>query len=231
MRLFATLLVSICALACNSERVPPSPAPSSQTSQAAPPAEVKPKLPEGVSVYKDVVSDTATKTQVSIDLLVGEGRSEADLRLILDQVYTEAWARKGFSFHPTPTHLLIRAYPTKEHAEAGMAQWLAQLSRIGVAGEPQFELAIAAASIAEVPADTSGLSEAQRKAIWVEVVQAEDRAMKETKNLPSPQRWDKNDELAAKYRAAVLKKHGLSKEQFFVIQSEGLAKNWVFPKY
>jgi hypothetical protein len=111
-----------------------------------------------------------------------------------------------------------------------MGQWVAQLSRIGLTASPEFELAHPIIAVADLPRDDTGLPEATKKAIWAEAIKAEDRAMKESKDLPPTEMLDRNQELRKKYLAAVFKRYHISEKQYEFIKREGLAKNWPFPK-
>jgi hypothetical protein len=84
---------------------------------------------------------------------------------------------------------------------------------------------VAAGSNTGVRADERfGLSEAKRKAIFKEIVRAEDRSWAE-----SPNDGKVRGQLDSKYKEAIAKTYGLSQEHIRSITIEGMEKNWPMP--
>lgn len=78
-----------------------------------------------------------------------------------------------------------------------------------------------------------GLSEDQRKVVFLELVAAEDRAAKEADNLYSndlEKYATANRELEDKYKAEVRTKYGISEDTANQIAAEGMTDNWPTPE-
>jgi len=76
-----------------------------------------------------------------------------------------------------------------------------------------------------------GLSEAQRKKVFIALADAEDRAervaAKQFEADPDSEgQVALTDELLKRYRAEIAKAHGLDDEQLVEIQAEGFSKEW-----
>ena len=128
------------------------------------------------------VYDAPIKTQVQLDLLVNGNLTPEALRNLLMKVFLETDKQGGFEYHPTPTHVFIYAYPDKERAESGSGGWVAMLSKTDEAGNPDVYVNDKLlAALKEKPVEKVGQTEAKRKEIWTQLVQAEDRASKEAK--------------------------------------------------
>ncbi|MFC1467654.1 hypothetical protein ACFLQY_03045 [Verrucomicrobiota bacterium] len=194
--------------------------------------------------------DAPIKTQLSIDVVVSGEITEQNLKLLLKELYSKANATRGFKYHGgKPTHVFIYLYPTKVHAEAGMGQWLAMLSKVGD-GAP-IETNVKKELIANLGAEPEvkfGYSEEERKAIFRAIVLAEDKATTESERLyplPDPSKGgysqeeaqkqfmkqaEANNALREKYTKQVAEKFELTTEQLRAISVESFEKNWPFPK-
>ncbi len=106
--------------ACERENLPPG---SSSTSSPSTTAATVEETAIQYTVVDDSVDESPGKTQVTLNVLVPESASEADLRNLLDGLYREASGRTGFRHHRNPTVIGIYAYPSREHAGSGMGQW------------------------------------------------------------------------------------------------------------
>ncbi|MDA2920456.1 zinc ribbon domain-containing protein [Desulfobacterota bacterium AH_259_B03_O07] len=83
----------------------------------------------------------------------------------------------------------------------------------------------------EKPVEKSGLSEGRRKEIFIEIVNAEDRAMNESIQLESDiyKQIDLQRELEDKYKNEVAKKYNLTRDQLVKIGFEGAKNKWPMP--
>lgn len=89
----------------------------------------------------------------------------------------------------------------------------------------------AAASDAVQADEKFGLSEAQRKNVFIALADAEDRAervaAKQFEADPESEgQVELTDQLLKRYRAEIARAHGLSDEQLVEIQAEGFRKEW-----
>jgi len=112
-------------------------------------------------------------------LIQDENITEAGLRDILNYEYRIASTTKGFRYHKTPTVIAIWAFQSLEHAESGMGQWIAMLNK-----SPDSPLNIRIddrqlKDLHSLPAIKFRLSENKRKAIWKELIRAEDKSWAE----------------------------------------------------
>ncbi len=121
------------------------------------------------------------------------------------------------------------ASPTPPYRAARLAVALLLLAA-GAAAEGADPPAPSGAEASE-PDQKFGLSEAQRKDVFVELADAEKRAEREAaqKFQARPESEAQavlTDELLKRYRAAIGKAHGLSEQQLVEIQAEGYRKSW-----
>lgn len=209
---------------------------------------IKVNLPSYVVLDREVY-DAPVKTSVNLEILVSDEISESSLRFLLNKLYSETKAEKGFKYHDSPTSIGIYAFTSRERAESGMGQWIAMILKNHNDLKPT--ISINERQIAQLNAKSEekfGLSESQRKQIWTERVKAEDRARIEAEEkfpLPDPSKPDYSqstakkqlekqvdlmDNLTKKYINELAKKNGLTLEQLEVIAVEAFEKDWPFPK-
>ncbi len=103
----------------------------------------------------------------------------------------------------------------------------------GTDREPVAEGVSAAAAAAEASEEDRkfGLTVAQRKAIFLELADAERRAEQEAESEvhdppESMAELDRAQRLAQKYKDAVAAKHGLTQEQAVAVSVEGMESEW-----
>lgn len=200
-------------------------------------------------VMNEDVYDAPVKTQVTSNVLVSGQVSRSALETLLRTLYSSTRKRRGFKFHESPTHIFIYAYTSREHAESGMGQWIAMLSRIGENAEA--EIAMNDRQLSQVGAaaeERFGLSEAKRKQIFSEIVKAEDRADREGEakyplsDLSRPgdsesflkqvERYNVlKEKLREKYYDELAAQYGLTRQQLDEVRMEGMTKGWPFPRY
>ncbi len=186
------------------------------------------------TILDEDVYDAPVKTQVTLSVLVSGEISEAGLKNLLNQLYSSTKARKGFKYHDSPTSIYIYAYTSKERAESGMAQWIAMLQKAHA--ETKSTTNINERQLGQLgaePEERFGLSEEKRKEIWKELILIEDRAMKEAEKQ-YPKEWEKEIEMQRRLidenENKLAEKYELTPEQLEKISSEGLEKDWSFPR-
>jgi hypothetical protein len=125
-------------------------------------------------------SESPAKTQIVKNLIVSGSLSEISLRDLMNDQFQELSHWDNLQYHNEPTHIFIYAYITIEHAEAGMGQWIAMLSKIGEGQEPSIQVnERQLAYINTEPEERFGLLEEQRKKIFQELFLAERKASRE----------------------------------------------------
>lgn len=186
------------------------------------------------TILNEDVYDAPVKTQVTLSVLVSGEISETGLKNLLNQLYSSTKARKGFKYHDSPTSIYIYAYTSKERAESGMAQWIAMLQKADAETKPTTNInERQLAQLGAEPEERFGLSEEKRKEIWKELILIEDRAMKEAEKQ-YPEEWEKEIEMQRRLidenENKLAEKYELAPEQLGKISTEGLEKDWPFPR-
>jgi hypothetical protein len=199
-------------------------------------------------LFAQEIIDKPLKTQVLLKVIVPVEISKAELEKVLMQIYQEQRSRTGFKYHPTPTHVAVFAFHNREYAADGPG-YIGRLLRIGDGKIPDIDVREKLLVALRKPAQTKfGLSEAQRRRIWDEVLKSEDRAERQAEQrYPVPPIWtpgydvnaaaailkerdQMSDSLVLRYRAEILRKHKVTKEQWLEIRDEGaLEKRWPRP--
>lgn len=128
------------------------------------------------------VYDAPIKTQVVLTLLVPGSPAPEELRALLRRLSDETGRERCLTYHRTPTHVFIYAYPDRERAEAGGMGWVARLEKVGRGADTKVYVNDKLlAVLKEKPVERFGLSEQQRKRVYWEIVLAEDRGSEEAK--------------------------------------------------
>jgi len=183
-------------------------------------------------VVDEKVSDTPIKTQVEQHIVAQGIPSEAQVRAEITRRYEAAKSRRGFRHHSAPTNIYIYVYGTKEQADARKGVWIGMLAKsYSDTGTPRVIINEDRLAALSAPAqDKFGLSEAQRKELFREIAGAEDRAMSEAtaryRNSDIMKQIDFERSLEDKYKADVMRKYGVTKEQAFKVTVEGVKKGW-----
>lgn len=154
--------------------------PSSST-PAKPTQSVSKKSPAPMPSYEIVDRDkydAPIKTQLELHAVVSGGITEPGLKALLQKLYAEANATRGFKYHGgKPTHIFIYLYTSPEHFKPGRGQWIAMLSKVGEGSQVDTQVKTELISqLTAKPEVRSGLSESTRKEIFRAIVLAEDRA-------------------------------------------------------
>lgn len=167
-------------------------------------------------IFDDIFNGVYIKTQYELSILVSGEITEQGLRALLNELYSKMQLKR-FENRRNPTHFVIWAYTSKEYAESDSGQQIAMLTKLG---DRDIKISFNERQMAQIgvkPEEKVGLSEAQRREIWNEIVKAEDRTT--------------NGILSQKEKNDLAKKYGLTLEQLQEIRIEGLTKDWPFPKY
>lgn len=210
-------------------------------------------IPDAPIPRYDVVDrktyDAPIKTQFELHAVVSGTLTELGLRQLLQKLYDEANAARGFKHHGgKPSHVFIYLYTSRDHFKSGMGQWIAMLSKIGE--NAPVDTRVKAELISQLgakPEVKHGLPESQRKELFRAIVTAEDRADADAQRmypLSDPlkpgysqakarakvrKQADARNTLGEKYKAEVARKYGVTEEQLQDISVEGIEKNWPMP--
>jgi uncharacterized protein (DUF433 family) len=214
------------------------------------PAQTKPDAP--MPTYDVVDRDTydaPIKTQIELHAVVSGTLTELSLKQLLQKLYDEANAARGFKYHGgKPTHVFIYLYTSRDHFKSGMGQWIAMLSKVGEGS--RIETQVKTELIAQLDAKPEvkhGLPESKRKEIFRAIVTAEDRADADAQRmypLPDPSKSGYSqakaseqikkqaealNALTEKYKSEVAERYGITQEQLRDILVEALTKNCPMP--
>ena len=190
--------------------------------------------------------DAPIKTQISIYVVVSGTLTEFGLEQLLQKLYDEANATRGFKYHGgKPTHVFINLYTSRDHFKSGMGQWIARLSKVGEGSRVETQVRTELITQLDAkPEVKHGLPESKRKEIFRAILTAEARADADAQRmypLPDPnksgysqpkaiEQINKQVEafyvLTEKYKSEVAKQYSITQEQLRNIAVEGLPKNW-----
>ena len=185
------------------------------------------------TILEEDVYDAPVKTQVILSVLVAGGITEPRLEALLTELYASTKARTGFEHHESPTHIFIYAFTSRERAEPSQWLWIAELAKTRSDSSPTVSINDRQiADLESTPEERFGLTEASRKRVFYELVQAEDRAYDEAQRK-YPSDWEKWRELERmlenQYKDQLAARHGLTRAQLDAIGGEGLGKDWPLP--
>ena len=242
------------ALATSSKATQPGPPATSSkvgstTSAPEPTVSAQTKPEARMPTYNVVDRDTydaPIKTQIVLHAVVSSTLTELDLKQILQKLYDEANATRGFKYHGgKPTHVFIYLYTSRDHYKSGMGQWIAMLSKIGENSRVDTQVKTELISQLDAkPEVKDGLPESKRKEIFRAIVTAENRADADAQRmypLPDPLKpgysqakaseqlmkyVEAEDALNTKYKAELAKRYGITEEQLWDISGEAIKKNW-----
>lgn len=187
------------------------------------------------TLIDEQIYDKPIKTQIGQHIVVSGIPSKADLKAEISKRYRAALARRGFRYHNPATNIYIYVYGTEEQARAGQGLWIGMLAKsYSDKGVPEVMVNDERlAALSATPEKRFGLSEAQRKQVFREVADAEDRATREAMaRVPDSQimkQIELERELTEKYKAEVARKYGLTKDHLLKISVEGVRNGWLAP--
>lgn len=185
-------------------------------------------------LYDERVSDSAIKTEVEQKIIVKGIPTKKGLEGELLYRFNEISSRTGFVYHENPTNIFLYVYGTREQAKAGGWTWVAMLAKSFYdSGVPKVSIdEVRFSDLSSPPEEKFGFSEEDRKIIFKEMADAEDRALKEARaKIPDSQfmeQFDLKDELEAKYKSKIAEAYGLNEDQFLEIMLEGVLKGWPY---
>lgn len=233
-----TLLLGFTIITCS-----PRDAPTSEKIQKKAPApsvqQLKVTLPEH-RILDERVYDVPLKTQVILDVLVSGTISRVGLTSLLDELYSNTQARRGFKYHNPPTHVFIYLYTSTERSQSGMAEWIAMLSKIGAREKPEIRISeIQLIEAGVVEEERFGLSTEQRKPIYWDILKARHRANREAEQrYPMSGRFslaeyenqkELENSLREQYQYEIATQYNVEPSQIDEIAREGMAKQWLLP--
>jgi hypothetical protein len=220
--------------------------------EVKPPESAQTKSDASLPTYHVVDRDTydvPIKTQIQLHAVVSGALTELGLKQLLQKLYDEANATRGFKYHGgKPTHVFIYLYISQDHFKSGMGQWIAMLSKIGEGA--WIDIQVKTELIAQLDAKPEvkhGLLESKRKEIFRAIVSTEDRADVDAQRmypLADPlkpgysqakaseqvrRQAEAKNTLTEKYRTEVAKRYGITAAELHDISVEGLTKNWPMP--
>jgi len=193
------------------------------------------------TIHEDEETSTPLKSQVVLHISVSSDVNESNLRQLLDRLYIRAMARTGFQYHEHPTNVFIYVYATEAHYR-GRSPNFATLAKGKWDAGPSVTVWWDRYPKPDARAERHGLTLRQRKALWSDYIDCEDRARSEAEALYPPslsesaqsqsyvQREALRERLLDKYRGALAARHGLSAAELEEIGDEGMAQHWPFPE-
>lgn len=192
-------------------------------------------LDANVRLAREDIIDAPYKTQIDQRWYVIEvPESEDALENLIDLLHLRARSRRGFEHHNPATNIYVYVYANRTIAmdKQRGADWLGMSSkdyddnvnRISIRSERLAKLQGGAKN-------RHGLSEAQRKQIFNEVLKSEEQAMDEATGMfpESDQLMERGemwDELRYKYRNEIIRKHGITEDQMTKISVEGILEGF-----
>ncbi len=209
--------------------------------QHAPPSDpIEPLLHEGephnersarrgfrITLLKEEVPEHPRKRLVREHLVLHGDASSDDLtRFLRDRVH---------QISGRADQVALYVYASRAHYESGAGQWVAMATwpqghwRTSTSRNTEPRITINSdhlSAMKEMPSDRFGMNEAKRKRVYVEVVQAEERAERE-----AGQDMERYDELQEAYSRAVARRNGLTYDQLRALVEEGLERNWPIGVY
>ena len=185
----------------------------------------------GYTLLDETLDESPGKTQVTMNLVVPEAASDQELTALLNQLLRDVRQRTGFQYHEHPTVVAIYAYGSREHAESGMGQWEAMVSKTPLDYEPSVRIRAGRGTTGEA-ASRFGLTRQERMAVFGQLVGAGDRGQIEAESeFPTNliRQFERADQLTEQYKQDLADELGITREQLDEISVEGLQQNWPMP--
>lgn len=214
----------------------------------------EPTPPENLIQYtilNDTVSDTPLKTQVSMDLLMmkedNEKITEQRIEDLLNYMFAKTMVRTGFQYSQHPTAVYIYLYTSEERAEAGMGQWLGMLDKGHSSDEPEISInerelnsLVTGGGTGTITDKRWGLSTDDRKEVWAELINLQDKAEKEAEakyDISDPGvtideigKYNQHySDLNDKYKKELANSKGITVAIVDSIVKEGFKRSWTIP--
>ena len=151
------------------------------------------------------------------------------------QQYDEIMDRRGFEYHRQPyERLRLHAYETsRARREQAMSLWLSMLDKNFDAPEPNVSVrSELIANFGAAPEEQFGLTEDERRSVFIELIEVERRAWEEAEaQVPDDisASGDIRNELTERYEAELATQRGLTGEQLDAIGLEGVTEQWPMP--
>lgn len=173
--------------------------------------------------------------RVWVKLVATDSISEESIRSLLVHTYDEVRQAKLFTDHAAATHITIMIYDSVEQAKCGLytlgSAWMGPANE-----EPMYHVDTEAIKrLDEPPVTRFGLSEAQRKLIFQQLVRYHDKAYDVAEaRFPTAgmsvedtdRQIDLIEELIAEYKEEAKRNLNLTEEQYKSIWREGYMRDW-----
>jgi len=215
------------------------------------------EIPEHKIIDYDV-SERASgnKTFVSASAIVYDSNiNEIQLKDLLNHLYDSIMNTTGHEYRKKPNSCNIFVYPTIEHFNSGMGQWIGNIGKAKNDELPR----VLTQFIDEKPkkADQNGseilkeISLDKQKEIWNEIILSEDKSnaeaekkypilvtgntiaeinkQKEKAKNNSEKHYEYQESLLKKYKENLINEYNISVDILNEISSKGLEENWPFP--
>lgn len=183
-------------------------------------------LPE-YTIHRQRVSDSRTKTQVVMEIIVPDCADRTRLRALMEHLYNDAAQSTGYKLRRHPNAVYIRLWRAAN--ELGRVMPLARVDKHVVYDRPAYIFHDDRLAALNLPADYLGMTEAQRRAVWdgykaivTKHLAAAKRAHPETTN---PFEWVDHNEVN-RQQAEFLAQLNISDDEFNKIYVEGQGKGW-----
>ena len=185
------------------------------------------------TIVEENIADTMFSTKIDQHIVVTGIPSKAELETALQEFYNTAMARR-FHEREQATHVWIYIYGTQQQAKAGQGLWIGMLEMTPFK-EHKPEITVnerRITALAQVPEERMGISERTRKQVYLDLGDAELKAIRiAMARFPDPPQYKKQLEherqLRDQFTVEILKKYGLPSEQHDEIMIEGFEKGWV----
>ena len=129
------------------------------------------------TIVEENIADTTFSTKVEQLIVVTGIPSKAELEIALQKFYNTVMARR-FQYHDRATHVWIYIFGTQEQAKADQGLWLGMLSRTDDYKPDITVLEERLTALAQVPEERFSLSERRRKQVYLDLGDAELKAIR-----------------------------------------------------
>lgn len=179
----------------------------------------------------DKSSETADTVIVDWTVLSEPNATAESLTSLLNDLYGIALGQVEAE-ETRSVEIRLRAYATESHWRAGQGAWAGAMYKD--AGQEQPRLLIdeeLLEAIRQPPQERFGLTESERKQVWLDINRAEDRAIEEAQSkypemAPADEYSSHKEELLWQYWGEVADKERLSLDELFEIVDEAVLKGW-----
>ena len=214
-----------------------------------------PPIPE-YSVVNRQVSDTKSKTFVELSVIAKKSNiTTKEIENLLSHLYDSIMSTKDYKYRSNPNACNIFVYPSREHFESHMGQWIGNISKPKNDKSPTIKTQfLESLDKKEVPNDKGILSDISIKdqiKIWNNTILSEDKSNIEAeKKYPikitatsisdinkqrerakgnSDKHYEYQETLLRDYKMEIIQENNITEEILKAITLRGLKENWPFP--